>query len=550
MCQHSHPPLRAVLQSYGNTAIHVAAENGHVDAVRQLAFFGASVHAAQLAHALVRCARRFAQRGQRGGKAAGAAPPPSPPPKAAAHAAALALARRAALREMRRRNADCKTPMHLLCRHAAAAPLLRPLLRLDPALAHLPDALRATPLDVARVSSAPCVLEMQRALFFDVRYELARGAPAHVSDTCVVVFATEHPVEADEAALRLDYAPDAAAAQVAAGQQRPVALKFMVSPEAFRRELELRGYGGAGAGAAGQQQAAGLRRGGRRFAERHVVPVWWSRAPEAEGGAASPAGGGGGGGMLSAEEFASDVRSVRRQPAADCHGAARGRLFDTTRPQPPPCTHRISPPRMHRSAGTTFWARAAPAPRGTSCCLEQTAPSSRRSKTSGSPGGRRTGARCRLGPCPAATPPYCFRWCYFCVPPAELMCGASFRVLRPPPVRFRRRARIRHVARQLALCLDHMHASRVAHCDFKPQNAVRVGEEWRLIDLDAATRFGEPAGSKRAPPRPAVAPAAKRPRVVGVKSVSFLSPPFALSQPALTSAGLRRLSARLRCSSG
>lgn len=32
------------------------------------------------------------------------------------------------------------------------------------------------------------------------------------------------------------------------------------------------------------------------------------------------------------------------------------------------------------------------------------------------------------------------------------------------------------------------------HADLKPSNAVRLGEDWRLIDLDGAAQLGAPVG--------------------------------------------------------
>jgi serine/threonine protein kinase len=56
--------------------------------------------------------------------------------------------------------------------------------------------------------------------------------------------------------------------------------------------------------------------------------------------------------------------------------------------------------------------------------------------------------------------------------------------------------RICSVLTQLGQALQHLHSFGIAHLDFKPANAMRVGDSWKLIDFDAAVPFGEPAGQK------------------------------------------------------
>ncbi|KAJ8601597.1 hypothetical protein CTAYLR_008457 [Chrysophaeum taylorii] len=54
----------------------------------------------------------------------------------------------------------------------------------------------------------------------------------------------------------------------------------------------------------------------------------------------------------------------------------------------------------------------------------------------------------------------------------------------------------RHIASDLALALDHLHKMGRIHADFKPLNAVRIGSNWLLIDMDASRALGEPLGTK------------------------------------------------------
>jgi serine/threonine protein kinase len=42
------------------------------------------------------------------------------------------------------------------------------------------------------------------------------------------------------------------------------------------------------------------------------------------------------------------------------------------------------------------------------------------------------------------------------------------------------------IARQIGVCLEHLHQRGLLHADLKPLNIMRVDGTWRLIDLDAA----------------------------------------------------------------
>ena len=49
---------------------------------------------------------------------------------------------------------------------------------------------------------------------------------------------------------------------------------------------------------------------------------------------------------------------------------------------------------------------------------------------------------------------------------------------------------VRHVFQQIVLCVSHMHEKGYIHGDIKPLNIVRVGAEWKLLDLDATCQIG------------------------------------------------------------
>ena len=57
-------------------------------------------------------------------------------------------------------------------------------------------------------------------------------------------------------------------------------------------------------------------------------------------------------------------------------------------------------------------------------------------------------------------------------------------------------SRIRLVSRELAQALAHLHLKDLIHADFKPQNAMRAGDVWQLIDLDTSCPIGQPFGGK------------------------------------------------------
>ncbi|KAG1674224.1 hypothetical protein FOA52_013844 [Chlamydomonas sp. UWO 241] len=56
--------------------------------------------------------------------------------------------------------------------------------------------------------------------------------------------------------------------------------------------------------------------------------------------------------------------------------------------------------------------------------------------------------------------------------------------------------RIRRIGEDVIKALGHMHLEGLVHCDVKPLNVMRIGETWRLIDLDVARKVGQPFGSK------------------------------------------------------
>ena len=49
---------------------------------------------------------------------------------------------------------------------------------------------------------------------------------------------------------------------------------------------------------------------------------------------------------------------------------------------------------------------------------------------------------------------------------------------------------VRHVFGQLVHCVEHMHDKGYLHGDIKTLNIIRVGSDWKLIDLDAACEIG------------------------------------------------------------
>ena len=55
---------------------------------------------------------------------------------------------------------------------------------------------------------------------------------------------------------------------------------------------------------------------------------------------------------------------------------------------------------------------------------------------------------------------------------------------------------VRHVFVQLARCVDHIHTKGLLHGDIKPLNIVRMGAQWKLIDLDAACHINEEAAGQ------------------------------------------------------
>ena len=48
------------------------------------------------------------------------------------------------------------------------------------------------------------------------------------------------------------------------------------------------------------------------------------------------------------------------------------------------------------------------------------------------------------------------------------------------------------IGQELGNALNHLHMKGFIHGDFKPLNAVRVGERWRLIDLDTSCKVRPP----------------------------------------------------------
>ena len=45
-----------------------------------------------------------------------------------------------------------------------------------------------------------------------------------------------------------------------------------------------------------------------------------------------------------------------------------------------------------------------------------------------------------------------------------------------------------NIAQSLVKSIEHMHSKNMVHCDVKPRNFVRFGQQWKLIDLDAAKK--------------------------------------------------------------
>ncbi|KAG1654352.1 hypothetical protein FOA52_011847 [Chlamydomonas sp. UWO 241] len=56
--------------------------------------------------------------------------------------------------------------------------------------------------------------------------------------------------------------------------------------------------------------------------------------------------------------------------------------------------------------------------------------------------------------------------------------------------------RIRRIGEDVMKALGHMHVEGIVHCDVKPLNVMRIGETWRLIDLDVTQQINEAFGSK------------------------------------------------------
>jgi len=59
-----------------------------------------------------------------------------------------------------------------------------------------------------------------------------------------------------------------------------------------------------------------------------------------------------------------------------------------------------------------------------------------------------------------------------------------------------RTERVRQISVDVARALAHLHEHGCVHGDLKPLNIVRVGEQWRLIDLDVSTHTGAAYGDK------------------------------------------------------
>jgi len=55
---------------------------------------------------------------------------------------------------------------------------------------------------------------------------------------------------------------------------------------------------------------------------------------------------------------------------------------------------------------------------------------------------------------------------------------------------------VRHIMSDIANALHHLHNNDRIHADLKPLNAVRVGSNWKLIDMDVSCTIGEEFGTK------------------------------------------------------
>ena len=56
--------------------------------------------------------------------------------------------------------------------------------------------------------------------------------------------------------------------------------------------------------------------------------------------------------------------------------------------------------------------------------------------------------------------------------------------------------KVREIARQYAVSMQHLHENGIVHCDGKQRNVVRIGKHIKLIDLDASSRIGHPCSFK------------------------------------------------------
>jgi serine/threonine protein kinase len=56
---------------------------------------------------------------------------------------------------------------------------------------------------------------------------------------------------------------------------------------------------------------------------------------------------------------------------------------------------------------------------------------------------------------------------------------------------------VRQACTEIAKALHHLHANGILHADIKPKNILRDGAQWKLTDLDAATKIGDGLGPKR-----------------------------------------------------